>query len=81
MCIVGQVRAKCQCRDGGTGPTTPTLVGPKMLASMVKALYFQSFGRTNNYCQVEMVFIWLDQSCTAFAPSRTVYLSALAENF
>ena len=29
MCIVGQVRAKRQCRDGGTGPTTPTLVGPK----------------------------------------------------
>ena len=65
MCILGQVRAKCQCRDGGTGPTTPILVGPKMLAFMIKALYFQSFGRTNNYCQVEMVFRWLDQSCTA----------------
>ena len=67
MCIVGQIREKCQCRDGGAVPTTPTLVGPKMLSFMVEALYFQSFGWTNNNCQVEMVFRWLDQSCTASA--------------
>ena len=40
---------------GGAGPTTPTLVGPKILSFMVKALYFQSYGRTNN-CQIEVHF-------------------------
>ena len=30
---------------------------------MVKALYFQSSGWTNN-CQIEVPFKWLDQSCT-----------------
>ena len=50
-----------------------------MLSFMVKALYFQSSVWTNN-CQVEMVFKWLGQSCTA---SAALYcnLSALAENF
>ena len=42
-------------RAGGAGPTTPTLVGPKILSFMVKALYFQSYGRTNN-CQIEVHF-------------------------
>ena len=37
-----------------------------MLSFIVKALYFQGFGQTNN-CQVEMVFRRLDQSCTASA--------------
>ena len=45
----------CYCRAGGAGPTTPTLVGPKILSFMVKALYFQSYGRTNN-CQIEVHF-------------------------
>ena len=30
---------------------------------MVKALYFQSSGRTND-CQIKVLFKWLDQSCT-----------------
>ena len=46
-------------RAGGAGPTTPTLVGPKTLLFMVKALWFQCSGRTNN-------FKWSDQS---WAPS------------
>ena len=50
-------------RAGGTGPTTPTLVGPKILPFMVKALCFQSFGRTDN-CQIDALFRWSDQSCT-----------------
>ena len=44
-----------QYRAGGAGPTTPTLVGPKILSFMVKALYFQSYGWTNN-CQIEVHF-------------------------
>ena len=52
-------------RPGGAGPTSPTLVGPKIFIFMVKALYFQSSGRTNN-CQIEVLFKWSDQSC---APS------------
>ena len=42
------------CRAGGAGPTTLTLVGPKILSFMVKALYFQGSGRTNN-CQIGAV--------------------------
>ena len=39
----------------GAGPTTPTLVGPKIVLFMVKALYFQSSGGTNN-CQIKVLF-------------------------
>ena len=53
-------------RTGGADPTTPTLVGPKILLVMVIALYFQRFGRTNN-CQIEVRFKWSDQSCTPSA--------------
>ena len=35
----------------------------KNLSFMVKALYFQGSGRTNN-CQIEVLFKWSDQSCT-----------------
>ena len=35
-------------RTGGSGPTTPTLVGPKILPFAVKVLYFQNFGRTSD---------------------------------
>ena len=40
-------------RASGAGPTTPTLVGPKILPFLIKALYFQSFGRTNNFNRVQ----------------------------
>ena len=40
-------------RAGQAGPTTPTLVGPKILPFMVKAMYFQSFGRTDNFNSVQ----------------------------
>ena len=53
-------------RAGRAGPTSPTLVGPKIFIFMVKALYFQSSGRTNN-CQIEVLFKWSDQSCTPSA--------------
>ena len=53
-------------RAGGAGPTSLTLVGPKIFIFMVKALYFQSSGRTNN-CQIEVLFKWSDQSCTPSA--------------
>ena len=53
-------------RAGGAGPTSPTLVGPKIFIFMVKALYFQSSGRTNN-CQIEVLFKWSGQSCTPSA--------------
>ena len=46
---------------GGVGPTTPTLVGPKILPFMVRVLQFSTFGRTNN-CQVEILLEWSDQS-------------------
>ena len=62
-----------QHRAGGAGPTTPTLVGPKILSFMVKALYFQSSGQTNN-CQIEVLYKWLDQSST---PSATPAALAL----
>ena len=42
-------------RAGGAGPTTPTLVAPKIFLFMVKALYFQSSGQTSN-CQIEVLF-------------------------
>ena len=42
-------------RTGRAGSTTPTLVGPKILLFVVKALYFQSSGRTNN-CQIWVFF-------------------------
>ena len=51
------------CFRAGAGPTTPALVGSKISSSMVKALYFQSSGRTNN-CQIEVFFKWSDPSCT-----------------
>ena len=56
---------------GGAGPTTPTSVGPKILPFMVKALCFESFGRTNN-CQTDALFRWSDQSCTPSAASEII---------
>ena len=52
-------RVPYTCTDG---QSYPTLVGPNILSFMVKALYFQSSGRTNN-CQTEVLFKWSDQSC------------------
>ena len=60
-------------RAGGAGPTTPTLVGPKILSFMVKALYFQSYGRTNN-CQIQVLYKWSDQSSTPSATPETYIL-------
>ena len=54
------------CRAGGTAPTTPTLVGPKILSFTVKALHFQTSRRSNNY-QFEVLFKWSGQSCTPSA--------------
>ena len=51
---------------GRAGPTTPTLVVPKILLFMVKASYFQSSGQTKN-CQIEVLFKWSDRSCTPSA--------------
>ena len=65
---------KAENRAGGTGPTTPTLVRPKILPFMVKALCFQSFGRTNN-CQIDALFRWSDQSCTSSAASGKYFVS------
>ena len=62
-------------RAGGAGPTTPTLVGPKIFLFMVKALYFQSSGRINN-CQIEVLFKWSDQSCTPSAAPDFGLMSA-----
>ena len=67
ICAV-TVRRTSICRAGGAGPTTPTLVGPKILPFMVKALYFQSFGRTNN-CQIDALIRSSDQSFTPSAAS------------
>ena len=50
-------------RASGAGLITPTLVGPKILSFMVKGLYFQGSGWTNN-CHIEVCFKWLDQSYT-----------------
>ena len=54
------------CRAGGSGPTTQTLVGPKILPFAVKVSYFLNFGRTNN-CLVEAFLKWSDQSSTPSA--------------
>ena len=61
-----QLKYNFRFRAGGAGPTSPTLVGPKIFIFMVKTLYFQSSGRTNN-CQIEVLFKWSDQSCTPSA--------------
>ena len=52
-----------QVTVSGAVATAPTLVGPKILSFMVKALYLQSSGRINN-CQIEILFKWSNQSCT-----------------
>ena len=58
-------------KAGGIGPSTPTLVGPKILPFAVKVLYLQNFGRTNN-CVVEVFLKWSDQSRTpSAAPVKT----------
>ena len=51
---------------GGSCPTTPTLVGAKILLFAVKVLYIQNFGRTNNYL-LEIFLKWSDQSPTPSA--------------
>ena len=53
-------------RAGGAGPTTPTLVRPKVWLFMVKVLHSKSSGRTNN-CQIEILFKRSDQSYTPSA--------------
>ena len=53
-------------RAGRSGPTTLTLVGPKILLFPVKVLRFQDFGRTNN-CLVEILLKWSDQYGTSSA--------------
>ena len=63
---VNRFGANYTVRAGGAGPTTPTLVGPKILLCMVNALYIQNYGRTNN-SQIELLFKWSDQSCTPSA--------------
>ena len=65
-------------RDGRVGPTTPTLVGPKILSFMVKALYFQSSGRTKN-CQIEVLFKRSDQSCSPSAIPVDHFVSGFKE--
>ena len=52
---------------GGSGPITPTLIGPKILPFVVKVLYSQNFGRTNNNCVVGAFLKWSDQSRTSSA--------------
>ena len=52
------------------GPTSPTLVGQKILSFIVKALYFQSSGRTTN-CQIEVLFKWSDQ-CSPPSATREI---------
>ena len=54
-------------RAGGAGPTTPTLVGPKISPLLVKFLHLESFGRTNN-CYIKFLLRWSDQS---YPPSAT----------
>ena len=67
----------CIGRASRVSPTTPTLVGPKILSFMVKALYFQSSGRTNN-CQIEVIYKWSDQSSTpSTIPGRVTYFDWL----
>ena len=39
-------------RADGAGPTTPTMVGPKLFLFMVKVSYLQSSGGTYD-CQIE----------------------------
>ena len=39
-----------------------------VIFNIVKALYFQSSGRTNN-CQIVVLYKWSDQSCTPSAAS------------
>ena len=43
------VFSRCE-EESRAGGVTLTLVGPKILSFVVKALYFQSFGRTNHSC-------------------------------
>ena len=45
----------------GSGATTPTLAGRKILPFGVKALYFQNLGQTSN-CLVRVFLKWSDQS-------------------
>ena len=61
-------------RAGGSGPTTPTLVGPKILTSAVKVLHFQNFGWSDN-CLVEAFLKWSDHSRTPSAAPVTVQSS------
>ena len=53
-------------RAGGSGPTTPTLVGQKFCNLPSEVLCFQNFGRTNN-CLVKVFLKWSDQSSTSSA--------------
>ena len=43
------------------GPTTPTLVGPEVAPLMVKLLYSERLGWTNNF-YTKGLFRWSDQS-------------------
>ena len=43
------IKGGANIRAGGAGPTTPTLVGPKVVPLMVKLLYFERLGWPNNF--------------------------------
>ena len=59
---MAKIKPTCSiCRAGGAGPITPTLVGPKIFSFIVKALYFQSSGRIDDF-RIEVLFKWSDQS-------------------
>ena len=48
---------------GGTGSTTPTFVGPKLLPFMVKAFIFLSVSQTNaNNRLIDTLLRWSDLS-------------------
>ena len=76
MLMIGVTAYELPTRAGGAGPTTSTLVGPKILSFMVKALYFQGSGRTNN-CRIEALFKWSDQSCTPSAARASAGIRSL----
>ena len=63
-------------QDGRASLTTLTLMGPKSLLFMVKALYFESSGRTNN-CHIEVLFKWSDQSCTPYTAHDMIIMKKI----
>ena len=75
---------RANIKAGGSGPTTPTLVRPKILPFAVKVLYLQNFGRTNN-CVVEVFLKWSDKSRTPsaaheYARDLSLYILAVCRD-